>query len=100
MTFLLDQDTPDELRYPLEALGHGVRHVRQVLDPQAKDPDILAHAHEKRWIVVTCNRDDFLGLAKTNPHSGIIILIRRHTRVAEKAALGSSAGHRRRKRAR
>jgi hypothetical protein len=36
---------------------------------------------------VTCNRDDFTDLAKTKPYHGIIIVIRRKTRAAEKSAL-------------
>jgi hypothetical protein len=36
---------------------------------------------------VTCNRDDFVGLAKQQSHHGIIIVIRRKTRAAEQAAL-------------
>jgi hypothetical protein len=38
-------------------------------------------------VVVTCNRDDFLALAQSQPHAGIIILIRRKSRVAERSAL-------------
>jgi len=36
---------------------------------------------------MTCNRDDFLKLAGTQPHRGIIIDIRRKTRAEERAAL-------------
>ncbi len=41
----------------------------------------------KEKILITCNRDDFIGLARNKPHYGIIVLIRRKTRVAERAAL-------------
>jgi len=37
-------------------------------------------------VLITCNRDDFLQLAATQPHRGIIILIRRNSRVAERIA--------------
>ena len=37
--------------------------------------------------MLTCNRDDFLALAKSRPHHGLIILLRKKTRVAERAAL-------------
>jgi len=36
---------------------------------------------------VTCNRDDFIDLARRQPHHGIVILVRRKTRAAERAAL-------------
>jgi hypothetical protein len=36
---------------------------------------------------LTCNRDDFIELARYKPHLGIIIVIRRRTRAAERAAL-------------
>ena len=37
--------------------------------------------------MVTCNRDDFVELAKREPHHGIVVIIRRKTRAAERAAL-------------
>ena len=44
---------------------------------------MLALAHEQNAVLITCNRDDFLSLAKSKPHSGIVVLIRRQTRGAE-----------------
>jgi hypothetical protein len=38
-------------------------------------------------VVITCNRRDFLRLATTEPHAGVIILVRRRTRMAECAAI-------------
>jgi hypothetical protein len=43
--------------------------------------------HRQEWVLITCNRDDFQDLAKHQKHSGIIILIRRKTRMAERVAL-------------
>lgn len=57
MNFLLDNDVPDELSYLLDL------------------------------IVITCNRDDFLQLAREQPHHGIVVVIRRRSRAAERAAL-------------
>jgi hypothetical protein len=37
--------------------------------------------------LVTCNRNDFLELAEKQAHVGIIIIVRRRSRVAESAAL-------------
>src|SRR5438132_5728335 len=44
-------------------------------------------SHENDCVLLTCNRDDFLQLAKHKPHHGIIIVVRRRTRAAERAAL-------------
>jgi predicted nuclease of predicted toxin-antitoxin system len=87
MTFFLHNDTSDNLTYLLRELGHEYRLVREVLGKEASDAEILALAYERGWVVITCNRDDYLTLARTNPHSGIIVLIRRKTRVGERAAL-------------
>jgi len=87
MTFLLDHDAPDDLTYSLQALGHGVVYLRDVLPITAEDEDALHYAAEHSHILITCNRDDFLELAPTTFHCGIIILIRRKTRPAERAAL-------------
>jgi predicted nuclease of predicted toxin-antitoxin system len=87
MTFLLDHDVPDDLGYSLLALGHVVAHVRDVLPITSPDAEVLRYANEQGYILLTCNRDDFLELASSNPHAGIIVIIRRKTRAAERAAL-------------
>jgi predicted nuclease of predicted toxin-antitoxin system len=87
MIFLFDHDTPDNLTYSLQALGHQIVRLRDALPVETPDAHILAHARKHEWILVTCNRDDFLALAKSQPHCGLIVLIRRRTRVAERANL-------------
>ncbi len=87
MTFLLDHDTPDDLAYSLQALKHGVVYLRDILPTTAEDKNVLQYAVEHGYIIITCNRDDFLELALTISHCGIIILIRRKTRIAERTAL-------------
>jgi hypothetical protein len=62
--FLLDHDVPDDLSY-----------------------SVLQFAHDNDCVLLTCNRDDFLQLAKQKAHHGIIVVIRRRTRAAERAAL-------------
>jgi hypothetical protein len=42
---------------------------------------------DHRCVLVTCNRNDFIRLAELQPHHGIVVVIRRLTRVAERAAL-------------
>ena len=44
MTFLLDQDTPDDLVYSLQTLHHKVVRLREVLPTNASDTDVLFHA--------------------------------------------------------
>jgi predicted nuclease of predicted toxin-antitoxin system len=84
---LLDQDVPDDLTYLLRELDHEVVRLREVLPPDATDRAVLQWAHEHDWLLLTCNRDDFLTLAETEPHRGIIVVIRRRTRAHERAAL-------------
>ncbi len=87
MTFLLDHDVPDDLIYSLRALGHGTVTLRSVLAIDVDDRSVLSYAAAHGQVLITCNRDDFLELSKTADHSGIIILIRRRSRTAERASL-------------
>jgi hypothetical protein len=48
---------------------------------------VLAFAAQRDLVLVTCNRDDFLELANKQPHTGIIMVVRRRTRAAECAAV-------------
>jgi predicted nuclease of predicted toxin-antitoxin system len=83
--FLLDQDVPDDLSYLLRELGHDVSLLREVMPADAPDPAVLQFANDSQAVLLTCDRDDFLELAKQNPPHGIIIVIRRKTRAAERA---------------
>ena len=78
---------PDDTAYGLSAEGHEVFKLRNLLDPQTKDDDVLRFAAENNYVLITCNRDDFLQAAKTIPHAGLIILIRRSSRLRERVAL-------------
>jgi len=68
-------------------LGHEVSLLRQVLPTDASDATVLHFARDNGCVLITCNRDDFLQLASRQPHHGIIVVIRRRTRAAERAAL-------------
>lgn len=59
----------------------------EVLDPFARDEQMLEYASQNRCVLISCDRDDFLRLAQRKPHCGLIILIRRKRRAAERAAL-------------
>ena len=87
MRFLLDHDVPDDVRFLLSELGHELELVRDVLNPRATDPEVLARSYSTGSVLITCNRDDFIHLSSTKPHVGIIVLVRRRTRAAERAAL-------------
>jgi predicted nuclease of predicted toxin-antitoxin system len=84
---LFDHDVPDDLSHLLRQLGHEVSLLRQFLPNDASDATVFQFAYDNDFLLVTCNRDDFVDLAKQYPYHGIIIVIRRKTRAAERAAL-------------
>jgi len=61
--------------------------LRKALPGDSSDEAVLRFAHESDSILLTCNRDDFLHLAATKPHCGVVIVIRRRTRGEERVAL-------------
>ncbi|MGA9623941.1 MAG: DUF5615 family PIN-like protein [Bryobacteraceae bacterium] len=73
MKFLLDHDVPDDLSYLLQQLGHDVTLLRRALPGDSSDEAVLQFADERGCLLLTCNRDDFLNLATTRPHPGIVI---------------------------
>jgi len=81
--FLVDEDVAIEAARCLRLAGHEVLLVPDVLGVRTDDVDIWRHAVQTQSIVVTCNRQDFLELAGTEPVTGLIILNRRRTRQAE-----------------
>lgn len=87
MNFCLVQDVPDDLAHWLRHRGHTVTCLREALPVATPDAAVLAWAHGRGAILVTCNRDDFLALRPPGEHPGLIILIRRRTRQAEIAGL-------------
>lgn len=78
---------PDDLGHVLRQLGHTVVLLREVLPRTTSDAGVLAYAVTHGLITVTCNRADFLALASAAPHPGLIVLFRRKSRAAERAAL-------------
>jgi predicted nuclease of predicted toxin-antitoxin system len=83
MRFLVDEDVAIEVARALQQAGHEVLLVPEVLGLRTDDVDIWHHAALTQCIVLTCNRQDFLALAGTQPATGLIILNRRRTRQAE-----------------
>lgn len=87
MKFLLDQDVPETIARVLRRAGHEASPVREALRPDATDDEVLDLSVRKSWILVTCNRDDYVRPARERTHPGMVIVIRRRTRAAECAAL-------------
>ena len=83
MNWLLDHDVPAEIGRVLSQAGHTVILVREVMPADASDQRVFEHAVGNRWVLMTCNRDDFLDLARNRRHGGLVILIRRRTRIDE-----------------
>jgi predicted nuclease of predicted toxin-antitoxin system len=73
--FLLDHDVPDNLSYLLTQLGHELSLPRMVFPGDSPDEAVLRFAREAGCILVRCNRDDFLHLAATRRHNGVIIWV-------------------------
>ncbi len=87
MKFLLDHDVPDDLSYLLEELGHDVTLLREALPGHSSDEAVRQLAYERGCVLLTCNPNDFLHLAMTKPHHGIVIVIRRRNLADERVAL-------------
>lgn len=87
MNFFLDHDVPTDVGRVLRLKGHAVQFLAEALPSNTDDLSAMRHAVKQGMVIITCNRGDFLRLAETEPHVGIIVLIRRRTRVAECAAL-------------
>lgn len=83
MRFFLDHDVPADLARVLRSEGHEVVELREVLPMDSSDAEAFQYACVHGLFMITCNRDDFLTLAATTPHPGLIILIRRRSRQAE-----------------
>src|SRR5437762_14158906 len=61
--------------------------TRDLINPQTPDYEVLRYAAENDYVLITCNRYDFLAAAKMISHAGLIILIRRNSRMRERVAL-------------
>jgi predicted nuclease of predicted toxin-antitoxin system len=83
MRFFLDNDVPDRVGDLLNEAGFEVTKLREMLPVTTDDPEVFEYTKSSGMILITCNRDDFLPLASTMPHPGIIILIRRDNRLLE-----------------
>ena len=83
MRFFLDHDVPRHLADVLRRHGHEVELVSDVMSPEADDKEVFAYASEKKAIMLTCNRNDFLALATEHSHSGLIVLIRCRSTISE-----------------
>jgi predicted nuclease of predicted toxin-antitoxin system len=87
MRFFLDHDVPADVGRVLRSAGYSVAMLKERLDPTTSDAEVFDFAIREAMVLVTCNRDDFLQLAKEREFPGLIILIRRRTRQQECAHL-------------
>lgn len=87
MNFFLDHDVPADVGRVLRLKGHNIQLLDDVLPHTTDDLPALRYAVARSMVVITCNRRDFLRLAATEPHVGMIVLVRRRTRVAECAGV-------------
>jgi predicted nuclease of predicted toxin-antitoxin system len=85
--FLLDHDVPERIGDVLREENHSITRLREVLPMNSDDAEVLRYAAEHESILLTCNRDDFLALARNVSHYGLIVVIRRKSRLAECAAV-------------
>jgi predicted nuclease of predicted toxin-antitoxin system len=85
--FFLDHDVPADVGRVLHLKGHTVQFLENVLPRAADDLSAMRYAAGQGLVIVTCNRQDFLRLAGTEPHVGMVILVRRRSRAAECGAL-------------
>jgi predicted nuclease of predicted toxin-antitoxin system len=81
--FLLDNDVPDAVARVLMEAGHDVLLLRDVMPKRSPDPVVLEYAAANGLLLITCNRDDFIPLMQARTHSGLIVLIRRRSRIVE-----------------
>ena len=92
MKFFLDHDVPDEVEQLLRYWRHDAARLRENLPVTAPDAGVFDFAQREQRVIVSCNRDHFLKLARAaiaggQPFAGLIILIRRRTRQSECAHL-------------
>jgi len=62
--FLLDHDVPAEVAHLLRYWEHNVTVLRTVLPVTASDEEVFGHACSQGLILISCNRDHFLTLAR------------------------------------
>jgi len=88
LKFFLDHDVPADTAVLLRYWGHDVVALKEVLPISATDEAAFAYACAHGLITITCNRDDYLGLARQHAgHPGVIVLVRRRTRQLETSRL-------------
>jgi predicted nuclease of predicted toxin-antitoxin system len=86
--FLLDHDVPAEIAHLLRYWEHNVTVLRTALPVTASDEEVFGHACSQGLILISCNRDHFLTLARqTRDHPGLIILIRRRNMATRNAPI-------------
>ena len=76
MKFLLDHDVPAEIAHLLRYWEHNVTALRTVLPVTASDEEVFDHACSQGLILISCNRDHFLTLARRTPDHPALIMVK------------------------
>ena len=53
MKLLFDHDVPDDTAYGLSAQGHEVLRLRDLIDPQTPDEEVLRYAAQNDYVLIT-----------------------------------------------
>jgi predicted nuclease of predicted toxin-antitoxin system len=76
MRFLIDECLPPTLTVIANEEGHEAQHVARIGKAGLSDHNVVRHASEGDFIVVTNNANDFRKLYAAQPlHAGLIILL-------------------------
>ncbi|MCH7660040.1 MAG: DUF5615 family PIN-like protein [Euryarchaeota archaeon] len=70
MRFLADENLKPAHISALDAAGHDIKRVRDVLSKGVSDPEVLEAANDTRRVVITYDRKDF---ATVTDHVGVFI---------------------------
>jgi predicted nuclease of predicted toxin-antitoxin system len=85
MKFLIDECLSIDLVSVASQAGHEAQHVAHVGKAGWKDWNVLRHAAEGDFVLVTNNASDFRRLYETQPlHAGLIIIIPNVNRAAQR----------------
>lgn len=98
MRFLIDECLSIDLVSVAIQVGHEAQHVAHIGKAGWKDWNVLRHAAEGDFVLVTNNASDFRRLYGTQPlHAGLVIIIPNVNRAVQqqlfRGALDELAGH-------
>jgi predicted nuclease of predicted toxin-antitoxin system len=85
MRFLIDECLSVDLVSVAHQAGHDAQHVARIGKAGWKDWNVMRHAQEGEFILVTNNANDFRRLYRDEPlHAGLIIIIPNVGRIVQR----------------